>query len=109
MSDGNSSCDEEKQPQMELQAEPGKSLLDVHPQQTTHKFDNGITISSKFDSGNLSNVRWNPEEPNRFELYMSGDGLPYTKNGHYYSWFYFSVKNAKPNEDYVFSIRNMGF
>lgn len=40
---------------------------------------------------------------------MSGDGLPYTSIGHYKTWFYFSVKGAKPNEDYTFSIRNMAF
>ena len=40
---------------------------------------------------------------------MSGDGMPYTKFGHYYSWFYFSVKGAIQNQDYTFSIRNMGF
>jgi len=40
---------------------------------------------------------------------MSGDGLPYTPVGHYKSWFYFSVQGAKPNEDYTFSMRNMGF
>ena len=40
---------------------------------------------------------------------MSGDGLPYTKYGHYYSWFYFSVKGAIKEESYTFSIRNMGF
>ena len=40
---------------------------------------------------------------------MSGDGMPYTKYGHYYSWFYFSVKGTKQGEDYTFSVRNMGF
>ena len=69
-------------------------LINTHPQQTEHTFD-GIKISSKFDSGNLASVRWNPEEPTRFDLYLSGDGLPYTKRGHYFSWFYFSVTGAK--------------
>ena len=113
LSDQNSAVSEysgdENQIAEEQPAQALDDLINKHPQQTEHRFSNGITISSKFDSGCLYNCKWNPEEPNRFELFMSGDGLPYTRYGHYYSWFYFSVKGAKPNEDYVFSIRNMGF
>ena len=35
--------------------------------------------------------------------------MPYTKYGHYYSWFYFSVKGVQKDGDYTFSVRNMGF
>jgi hypothetical protein len=57
----------------------------------------------------MYNCKWTPEEQNYFEIYMSGDGMPYTKHGHYYSWFYFSVKGIKSGEEYTFSVRNMGF
>lgn len=57
----------------------------------------------------MYNCKQSDENDHYFEIYMSGDGMPYTKHGHYYSWFYFSVKGAKNGEDYTFSIRNMGF
>jgi hypothetical protein len=57
----------------------------------------------------MYNCKWSPEDDHTFEIYMSGDGMPYTKHGHYYSWFYFNVKGAKSGEDYTFSVRNMGF
>ena len=66
-------------------------------------------MSSCFDSGNMYNCKWSDDNPNQYDIYMSGDGMPYTKYGHYYSWFYFSVKGTKQGEDYTFSVRNMGF
>ena len=57
----------------------------------------------------MYNCKWSEENPNQYDIYMSGDGMPYTKYGHYYSWFYFSVKGVQKDGDYVFSVRNMGF
>jgi hypothetical protein len=39
----------------------------------------------------MYNCKWSPEDEKYFEIYMSGDAMPYAKYGHYYSWFYFSV------------------
>jgi hypothetical protein len=57
----------------------------------------------------MYNCKLNEENERQYDIYMSGDGMPYTKYGHYYSWFYFSVKGCKQGEDYTFSVRNMGF
>ena len=84
-------------------------ILEGQPQQNTFEFDNGMVISSKFDSGNLKSCIQKDDNENYFECLMSGDGLPYTPVGHYKSWFYFSVKGAKSGQDYTFSMRNMGF
>ena len=54
----------------------------------------GITISSDFDSGNLSRCEQSETDEKYFTCYMNGDGLPYTNVGHYRTWFYFSVKGV---------------
>ena len=54
----------------------------------------GITISSDFDSGNLSKCVQSDTDPNHFTCYMNGDGLPYTNVGHYKTWFYFSINGV---------------
>jgi hypothetical protein len=43
-----------------------------------------------------------------FNIWISGDSLPFVKEGHYRTWFYFSVTGVKQGESVTFSIRNMG-
>ena len=38
---------------------------------------------------------------------MSGDALPYDTRGHYYSWFYFSVKGVERGKTLTFQIKGM--
>jgi hypothetical protein len=40
--------------------EPPVDLLSTHPQQTTHIWPTGVTVSSEFDSGNMYNCKWSP-------------------------------------------------
>lgn len=82
------------------------SLAHINPQQTVHSFG-AVEISSKFDSGNMSNCTKAPKG-NGYHIYISGDGLPYQQQGHYRTWFYFSVTGVKKDESVTFSIRNMG-
>ena len=65
-------------------------------------------MSSEFDSGNLG--RCYPAEDgsaDTYTCYMSGDGLPYAERGHYYSWFYFSVKGVQCGQTLYFNIKGM--
>jgi Cytosolic carboxypeptidase N-terminal domain len=91
------SAGEEEEPDVDTKLLEQCGILDGQPQQNTFEFNNGIIISSKFDSGNLKNCVQKEDNDNYFECFMSGDGLPYTSVGHYKSWFYFSVKGAQAN------------
>lgn len=85
-------------------------MLEEQPQQNTFTFPDydGIVISSEFDSGNLARaVPVEDAENPTFNLYMSGDCLPYTPVGHYKSWFYFSVKNLQKEGRITYSVKNM--
>jgi len=82
-------------------------VLTEQPQQNTFKFDE-ITISSEFCSGNLGRcVQVEDAENTTFNMWMSGDGLPYQSSGHYKSWFYFSVKGLPREGRVTFSVKNM--
>ena len=82
-------------------------ILDSQPQQNTWTFNNGIVISSAFDSGNLGRCTVDNSEISSFTMYMSGDSLPYTQVGHIWTWFYYSVKGVKNGETLTFNIRGM--
>lgn len=49
------SADCEEEPKADTKLLEKYGILDAQPQQNTFEFSNGITISSKFDSGNLKN------------------------------------------------------
>ena len=78
-----------------------------HPQQNTFHMNRGITISSEFDSGNLSRCVQSDSDYKHFTCYMSGDGLPYTNVGHYRTWFYFNVKGVQNGDTCTFAIKGM--
>ena len=67
----------------------------------------GITVSSEFDSGNLSKCLQSETEAKHFTCWMNGDGLPYTNVGHYRTWFYFSIKGVKSGDTCTFAIKGM--
>ena len=46
-------------------------------------------------------VKWN-----KFDIEVSGDGLPYTADQHYKTWFYFSVVGTPVGEILTFSVKN---
>ena len=71
------------------------------------EFSNGIVVSSKFDSGNLTRCTQADDDPLYFTMYMNGDGMPYTHVGHYRTWWYFSIKGVKPGDTVTFAIRGM--
>lgn len=77
-----------------------------NPQQVWKTFDDwGITISSRFDSGNLGKVV--KVGDNAFDLWLSGDGEPYVEEELYKTWFYFSITGVRPSTTVTFTIRNM--
>jgi hypothetical protein len=65
-----------------------------------------LTFSSQFDSGNMRNCGIGEEE-GTYNLWISGDSLPYDPKGHYKTWFYFSVSGVDIGYEMKFSIRNM--
>ncbi|CAI2386922.1 unnamed protein product [Moneuplotes crassus] len=77
-----------------------------NPQQIHEVFEDcGITISSRFDSGNLYKAE--KVKDDCFDLYISADGKPYTSELSYLCWFYFSVTGAEASTVLTFTIRNM--
>ena len=86
----------------------GIEINESHPQQNTFEMPGGITISSAFDSGNLGRCYVDEDgEPDTFNCWMSGDSLPYANRGHYYTWFYFSVKGVTSGQTLTFNIKGM--
>ena len=83
-------------------------ILEEQPQQGQWNFENGMVVSSQFCSGNLGRcaLKTDTEEVG-FDLFMSGDGLPYTATGHYKSWFYFSITGVPKDSVVTFSVKNM--
>ena len=79
---------------------------DNNPQQIHETFDDcGITISSRFDSGNLYKAK---KISNRqFDLYISADSKPYASEIFYKGWFHFSITGVEPSNTITFVIRNM--
>lgn len=82
-------------------------IITKYPSQTTFELPGGITISSEFDSGNLAKCIPDPEKPNTYNCWLAGDGQPYTQQGLFRTWFYFSVKGVKCGEILIFNIKGM--
>ena len=60
-----------------------RGILTDQPQQSITIFPSGVTVSSKFDSGNLARCSLAEDNEYFINCWMSGDGLPYTDIGHY--------------------------
>ena len=82
-------------------------INDLHPQQNTWHLKGGLTVSSEFDSGNLSRCIQAEGDNSHMTCYMNGDGLPYSNVGHYRTWFYFSVQGVKNGDTMTFAIKGM--
>lgn len=47
------------------------------------------------------------DTPDTYNIWISGDSLPYDPKGHYKTWFYFSVSGVEQGKELSFSVRNM--
>ena len=72
-----------------------------NPQHITREFD-GITVSSRFDSGNLEECE--QVGYNNFDLYISPDSAPYADEEFYRSYYQFLVTGVPNGDTLSFSI-----
>jgi hypothetical protein len=49
-------------------------IITKYPNQNTFFFENGIEISSEFDSGNMGKCFKDEAKPNSFIIWLAGDG-----------------------------------
>ncbi len=90
-------------PQLDDEAQ---RLINKHPERNTFHFeDSPVVVSSDFCSGNLA--RCNKVGKSLLQCYISEDSKPYSTEGHYRTWFYFSVTNVPQGDTITFSMRNM--
>jgi len=77
---------------------------DQNPQHITREYD-GVTISSRFDGGNLEECE--QVGYNNFDLFISPDSAPYADEELYRSFYQFLVTGVPNGDTLSFSIRNM--
>jgi hypothetical protein len=78
-----------------------------NPQQITVTFEDRVTLSSAFCSGNLSKAVKNPSSSYTYDLWVSSDAAPYIEGDFYRTWFYFSVTGIPQGETATFNFRNL--
>ncbi|CAI2372499.1 unnamed protein product [Moneuplotes crassus] len=119
----NSDSEKEDQQEEDFKVDDSCPLEEQFPMRNTFTFGD-LTISSNFDAGNLrkcvkattcsgiiqkdkSSVKDNGDDcTNKFDMWISCDGLPYRTSG-MRTWFYFYVLGAKKNQKLKFSVKNM--
>eukprot|EP00347_Sterkiella_histriomuscorum_P010374 403376546 len=94
-----------------------KETIPNNPQQNIFRFeDSQLTLSSNFDSGNISNVT--RADKNfviisitqsilQFTMNICTDAQPFKENGTYRTWFHFRVLGVAQNETLTFNFRQM--
>lgn len=74
-----------------------------NPQHITRTFEN-VTISSRFDGGNLENIMKQSEV---YDIFISQDQAPYSLEDNYRNWFQFCITGAQKGDYLTFRIANM--
>ena len=87
-----------------------KSICIEYPTNSSNPPLPPLTFSSAFDSGNLSNVKQQPNTstgPGEYHLYTARDACDTVHEAPYSTWFHFSVFNTRVGQTLHMCIANM--